>query len=827
MDLAVLTSVGRRFEAVLVLDPLGELRPGWVETLSGLDLAVGIVSPVPAADHGALPPIDTRAGLVLIASTSDPWCVVADSTGSSIASRVSPDDGGEDGAAERWVRAELWARGIGAGDVLVASGRDGLSCVADQRAARGSPWRPVPEPGWGVEDDGSEPNAIRVNGSRFALADGRIGVSGASLASRTGVRRWVLIADTYILDGPDTHLVTGPIALQLACELAQPEAVDRVLDLHGALLYESEQTTAGPLAAVRFASLARPGTLVCRSWGPAPPGPSVPLTPPELDAVVDAGSTPCAGSTASWMRVAGAPGGVTAAALDRVDGSRVDRIAVYCPGPDRLPEPDEAVSTLAAAAAAGFDELLAEHRAAWASRWRDADVVIEGDDELQTATRYALFHLMASVADDGEAAVGARGLTGTGYRGHVFWDADTFTLPFLAATHPAAARAMLEYRVRRLPAAQAQARALDRAGARFPWESAHTGIDVTPVSARDRTGRLVPIRTGQLEEHIVAQVAWAACCYVDWTGDDEFANGPGRDLLVETARYWASRVRVEPNGAHIYGVIGPDEYHEPVDDNAFTNVVARWNLRRAADVAPDASAEAARWREIADALIDGYDPDTGVYEQFAGFHRLEPLIIEEVAPRRPIAADLLLGADRVHGAQVLKQADVLMLHHLLPEEVEPDSLEPNMRFYEPRTAHGSSLSPGVHASLFARLRDYGPALDALRIATRLDLDDLTETTATGLHLATMGSLWQALAWGFAGLRPRDGRLEIDPRLPHRWAALELAVQFHGARVGIRIEHGRLSVRTDQPLPVSIDRTSYLIDTVAEFERHGHLWRLLP
>ena len=193
---------------------------------------------------------------------------------------------------------------------------------------------------------------------------------------------------------------------------------------------------------------------------------------------------------------------------------------------------------------------------------------------------------------------------------------------------------------------------------------------MTPTSARDRAGRIIPIRTGQLEEHIVADVAWAACCYVDWSGDEAFARGPGRRILVETARYWASRIRLLKDGtAHIYGVIGPDEYHESVDDNAYTNVMARWNLRRAAESEDVDGEERRRWLEVANALVDGYDPATGIYEQFAGFAKLEPLIIEEVAPHRPIAADLLLGAERVAGAQVIKQADVLLLHHLVPDEV--------------------------------------------------------------------------------------------------------------------------------------------------------------
>jgi trehalose/maltose hydrolase-like predicted phosphorylase len=450
--------------------------------------------------------------------------------------------------------------------------------------------------------------------------------------------------------------------------------------------------------------------------------------------------------------------------------------------------------------------------------------------------RFALFHLMASAGEGGECAIGPRGLTGTSYRGHVFWDTDTFVLPFLAATHPESARAVLEYRVRRLPTAMEAARALECSGARFPWESARTGLDVTPQSARDRTGRVVPIRTGQLEEHIVAEVAWAASCYLDWTGDQAFAHGPGLRLLVETARYWASRIRVEPDGTgHVYGVIGPDEYHEPVDDDAFTNVMARWNLKKAAaavdGVAPGSASpeEPARWRELARALVDGYDPASGVYEQFAGFNRLEPLIIEEVAPRRPIAADLLLGADRVQQAQVLKQADVLMLHHLIPDEVVPGSLEPNLRYYEPRTAHGSSLSPAVHASLLARARDFDGALRALRIAARMDLDDLTGSSAGGLHLATMGGLWQALAFGFAGLRPTGAGLEVDPRLPPSWSRLDLRVRFRGSRVRISAARGHLSIRAELPAPVVVDGSTFIATRDGiEFERdRGPTWEVVP
>lgn len=752
----------------------------------------------------------------------------------------------------RWILRDLWRRGIGAGLVLLVgdemgplgdvAGSDAKLLVPEAARATaisvgvepggvpsgvvalgGGPQAfrdllgdqlarrlagEVPEldgdPGWTYSVEGVDPELERVHESLLAVADGRIGTRGSPLADHPSANPLVIAAGVYGREGAETELLPGPLWNRLP-GADSGHQLRRALDLRTGVMRQELETRQGAVRAILFSSIARPGTAALRVGGPrAIVHAGRPLSAPET-----AGGMPAeegAEGDRHWMRVGDDAGGLTAAAIESVAGdgaSSIDRVAVYRTAGSAAVARKDALEAIEATRTAGFERLLVEHRAAWGERWDDAEVTIEGDPALQRAVRLALFHLMASVADEGEAPVGARGLTGSAYRGHVFWDSEVFVLPFLAATHPAAARAMLEYRARRLPAAIAAARAAGRAGARLPWESAATGEDVTPTSARDRAGRWVGIHTGALEEHIVADVAWAVSLYLDWTGDDAVAAGIGARLLVETARYWASRIETDADRrGHIRGVIGPDEYHVGIDDNAFTNVMARRNLRRAADLArqhaPDVTDQELRgWLTAADGLVDGYDPDTGLYEQFAGFHELEPLIIADLAPRRPIAADLLLGPDRVSGAQVLKQADVLMLHHLVPDETAPGSLAANLRFYEPRTAHASSLSPGIHAALFARAGRLDDAVNALKLTARIDLDDLSETTAGGVHLAAMGSVWQALAFGFLGIRAADGVLRLDPHLPTGWDALSLRLRFHGARVQLRVESDEVQISTDR------------------------------
>lgn len=721
----------------------------------------------------------------------------------------------------------------GQADALARAGAD---VVVEDMGSLAPGWHLPPldmDPSWCVVVDGNSPGGCRVHETLLSLADGCFGTRGTLEEDGLDARPAVLASGIYAM-GPNgvPELVNCPNWV-LGCSFGQPaEAVEassrRVLDLRRGLLHRFDQD--GHQQSVRFACIARPGVAVLRAQ--APPG-RLKVGPP-LALPGQAPSTEGESTTSDpsdlVLDVTAPPGGVVVAARQSMttsdSDSRMERIAAYVARSDAPPEPAQARSVLAEAASVGFLGLLAEQTTAFKERWAAAAVSVDGDPEVELALRFGIFHLLTSVADEGESAVGARGLSGPGYGGHVFWDADVFVLPVMAALHPPAARAMIRYRCKRLDAAREAAREAGREGARFPWESTDTGVDVTPRTARAPDGSVVEILTGELEEHITADVAWAAAFYASWSGDTPFATGPGRELILEAARYWASRLEADPDGTmHIRNVIGPDEYHVHVDDNAYTNVMARWNLRAAAGLLHESDPEtAAAWRSAADRIVDNYDPVTGLYEQFAGYYGLEPLLVASIA-KPPVAADVLLGPERVAGSQVIKQSDVLMLHHLVPDEVAPGSLEPNLDFYAPRTAHGSSLSPAIHAALLARAGRLEEALEFLRLASRVDLDDIGDTTAAGLHLAAMGGAWQAVAFGFAGLSARKGVLCVDPRLPDSWKALELRCIFQGRRVRLLLDHNTIEIRTDQALRAQPGPGAEVVsvDKALRFVRKGEGW----
>jgi trehalose/maltose hydrolase-like predicted phosphorylase len=470
----------------------------------------------------------------------------------------------------------------------------------------------------------------------------------------------------------------------------------------------------------------------------------------------------------------------------------------------------------------GWRRLLADHEAAWAARWADSDIELDGDDEAQKALRFAVYHLLSAAnPDDERVSIGARALTGDSYLGHVFWDTEIYLLPFYTLTWPEAARALLMYRYHTLPGARAKAERLGYRGALYAWESADTGEETTPEGVIDMNGNVVPVLCGTQEQHISADVAYAVWQYWRATGDDQFLLDGGAEVILDTARFWASRAALEDDDRyHIRGVIGPDEYHEHIDDNAYTNVLARWNIERGLAVLamlaerwPDVrrslieklnlrDEELESWREVAAKLITGFDAQTGIFEQFAGFFGLEHIDLTTFKGRT-VPMDVILGRERTQASQVVKQADVVALLALLWDAFPAETRIANFEYYEPRCGHGSSLSRGMHALVAARLGRLEGAMRHFRETAATDLTDTAMGSAGGIHIASMGALWQAAVFGFAGLILRDDGLRFDPHLPPEWRSLSFRLRWRGRRLRVRLEAASLQATLEEGDPLDL------------------------
>lgn len=508
------------------------------------------------------------------------------------------------------------------------------------------------------------------------------------------------------------------------------------------------------------------------------------------------------------------------AAVREGETLRLDRIVGVSTSRDGDEPLVAAREHVVAAKAIGIDTLVEQSAQAWAERWRDSDVRIEGDEVVQKQTRFAIYHLIGSANPlDERASPGARSLTGERYKGHVFWDTETFVLPFFVFTHPPTARSLLMYRYNTLPAARDRAASLGYRGALYAWESTDTGVDLTPPFVINSAGERLEILTGEQEHHISADVAYAVCQYWDATGDDEFALSAGSEILFEVARFWCSRATPGADGRqHILKVIGPDEYHENVDDNAYTNLLARYSLRRARAAAdwmretePERwraladrlgldDSELSSWTEVAEGLVDGREDDEGVIMQNRGFAHLEPANLESYEPRSK-TMDVVLGWERLVATQILKQADVLMLPLMLPDEMRPGEVEANYDYYEPRTSHDSSLSAAVHAFVASRIGRRADAVSYFERAAKIDLDlEHGVTAAGGVHIAALGGMWQALVFGFGGAATGDSGVSLTPDVPAAWGGIDFALYRRGSRYVCRaegesgrcIEDGKLS-----------------------------------
>jgi len=474
-------------------------------------------------------------------------------------------------------------------------------------------------------------------------------------------------------------------------------------------------------------------------------------------------------------------------------------------------DPQEAaVAALTKAAAQGYDALRASSDAAWAETWDACDIVIEGDAEADRAVRYSLFQLLiAAPRQDEHVSIPAKSLSGPGYHGHVFWDTEIFMLPFFTYTQPQLARNMLLYRYHTLPGARRVAEEAGCEGALYAWESAATGDETTPRWVPDPSrGELVRIWTGDIEYHVAADVAYAVHQYWRVSGDDAFMRDYGAEIVLETARFWASLVAWNnTRGAYeIHDVIGPDEYHEHVDNNAFTNRMAVWNLEAALEVLDwlevehaesaadlieylDLSArELERWRDIIDRMYIPQDVKRspgavrGLIEQFEGFFDLTSVNLDEYEPRTS-SMQSVLGIEETQGYQIIKQPDVLMLLYLLGSAYGPEVVRVNWDYYTPRTDHGygSSLGPAIQAALAARQGDPDGAYQHFVRAIRTDLEDARGNAAHGIHAATAGGIWQAVVFGFAGIRLTERGPVAHPHLPAHWERVTFSLRYRGER----------------------------------------------
>lgn len=460
-----------------------------------------------------------------------------------------------------------------------------------------------------------------------------------------------------------------------------------------------------------------------------------------------------------------------------------------------------ATHTLEQALKQGFVACLNHHSQAWKQRWRFADVQISGDDRVQNVLRLNLYHLMiAGPVRDKNVSIGARTLTGEGYGGHVFWDTEIFALPFFIFTDPKIARHLLMYRYRRLGAARLIAYEHGFAGAMFPWESADTGRDVTPTLAVDFDGSVVRVKTMDMEHHITADVAYGCAMYVDWSGDEEFFLQYGAEILFETARFWASRVEFDRarKCRVIRFVVGPDEFHEEVDNNAYTNFMARWNLetaakwyRRLKQHFPEPFEKLAKklslgaeepdeWLAIAREIVIPTDEARQLIEQFDGYFQREDFRITKRGDNFLPVFDTPLNTSRIQQTQAIKQADVLMLHVLFPADFPEEWVKNNYAYYEPRTTHSSSLSPAIHAIVASQIGLPVAAWKYFLAALFVDINLIQKSAADGIHAASAGIIWQMVILGFGGVTlGEDGKLSLNPRLPRHWEKVAFFLHWKG------------------------------------------------
>lgn len=474
-------------------------------------------------------------------------------------------------------------------------------------------------------------------------------------------------------------------------------------------------------------------------------------------------------------------------------------------------------SALERATTTAWDDLIAAHRAAWDRRWKNADITIDGDEAAQTVLRYNLYHnIIATPAHTDHLPIGARGLSCQAYQGAAFWDQEIFNLPQFLFTEPEIARNILVYRYRTLDGARKKARDLGYRGAFYAWISGDSGEEICPsyFFVDVISGRPIRNHFNDWQIHVSPDIAYTVRRYVETTGDKGFLIEYGAEIVFEVARFLFSRAHYSTDRERyeIIRVLGPDEYHENVDNNAFTNVQTQYALQYAVDVyrwmgehAKEAlvvlaeriglaEREVERWADLATKIyIPQPDPKTRVIEQFDGFFDLEDTTPEEIKKRLLDPGEYWGWPNGIAVAtQVSKQADVTQLFVAHPTMYDRSTMKANWDYYEPRTQHGSSLSPAVYAIVAARI---GHMEEALRYFFRSSTVDLYNTAKAisggtfigGIHTAACGVAWQIVVQGFAGMYLTADGFGFRPHLP--WERICLTLSRWGRTIGVEVRRG--------------------------------------
>jgi alpha,alpha-trehalose phosphorylase len=442
----------------------------------------------------------------------------------------------------------------------------------------------------------------------------------------------------------------------------------------------------------------------------------------------------------------------------------------------------------------GFETIEKEQEEFLNSFWEDADVIIEGDKALQQGIRFNEFHLLQSVGRDGKTNIAAKGLTGEGYEGHYFWDSDIYIMPFFLYTKPEIAKALVMYRYNLLDAARSRAKELGHKGALYPWRT----IDGPECSA------YFPAGTAQY--HINADIVYALKRYVEATNDLDFLYDYGCEILFETARFWenlGAYIPLKGNKFCINCVTGPDEYTALVDNNAYTNYMAKMNLEYAYDIANKMKKEVPEkyqkiasklnlkdqeinaWKKAADNMYLPYSKELDIIPQDDSFLYKERITVDQI-PQDQFPLLLHWHYLNIYRYQICKQPDVLLLMFLQREKFTKDELKKNYDYYEPITTHDSSLSPAIFSILANEIGYTDKAYKYFMMTARMDLDDYNDNVKDGIHAASMAGTWSAVVNGFGGMRVYTNELHFEPRLPKEWNLLSFNVRYKGRKINIKL-----------------------------------------